>query len=149
MRAKFRKFSKKISCIARARRGCAGLKGPRPDLTMTGRCGFSSSVGSSKIKFRTSFLLRDEVRILIFDDPSEKEKPQCPEFCSAQLYSMHYIIRIQIFVTTCFFLKSFTVLLADLFFANTRHNHRFYMTVLCQKPYLEFHKWNFIIRFPI
>jgi hypothetical protein len=38
--------------------------------------------------------------------------------------------------------KSFTVLLADLFFfANTRPNHRFYMTVLCRKkPYLECYK---------
>ena len=67
----FVKFRKKL-CIARARRGRAGLKGPRPDLTMTGRCHFSSSVGSSKIKIRTSSrnktnwaLLRDEVRILI------------------------------------------------------------------------------------
>ena len=39
-RAGFRKFSGKNSCIARARRGRAGLKGPRPDLTMTGRFSF-------------------------------------------------------------------------------------------------------------
>jgi hypothetical protein len=78
MRAGFRKFSKKNSCIARARRGRAGLKGPRPDLTMTGRCNVASSAGSSKFKIRTSSrnkaqlaLLRDKVRILIFDDPAE------------------------------------------------------------------------------
>jgi hypothetical protein len=34
----FVNFRGKKSCIARARRGRAGLKGPRPDLTMTGRC---------------------------------------------------------------------------------------------------------------
>ena len=34
----FRKFSeRKNTCIARARRARAGLKGPRPDLTMTRR----------------------------------------------------------------------------------------------------------------
>jgi hypothetical protein len=60
--------------MARAAR--AGLKGPRPDLTMTGHCLLSFSAGSSKIKIRTSScnkaqwaLLHDEVRILIFDDP--------------------------------------------------------------------------------
>jgi hypothetical protein len=65
--AVFRKFSKKNSCIARARRARPGLKGPRPDLTMTGRCPLSSSAGSSKIKNWTSsrhkadlFLWRDE-----------------------------------------------------------------------------------------
>ena len=29
----------------------------------------------------------DEVRILIFDDPSEQERKQSPKFCFAQLYS--------------------------------------------------------------
>jgi hypothetical protein len=29
----------------------------------------------------------DEVRILIFDDPSEQERGQSPKFCFAQLYS--------------------------------------------------------------
>ena len=50
-----------------------------------GRCGFSSSAGSWKIKIRTSSLHKangalchDEVRILIFDDPAELEKPQRP-----------------------------------------------------------------------
>ena len=78
MRAGFRKFSKKNSCNARARRGRAGLKGPRPDLTMTGRCDYYSSAGSSNIKIRTSSpykakfaIYGDEVRILIFDDPAE------------------------------------------------------------------------------
>jgi hypothetical protein len=77
-RAGFRNFSKKISCIARPARARAGLKGPRPDLTMTKRCRLSCSAGSSKIKIRTSSrnkaqsaLLRDEVRIWIFDDPAE------------------------------------------------------------------------------
>jgi hypothetical protein len=77
-RAGFRKFSGKNSCIARARRGRAGLKGPRPDLTMTGRCRHQFSVMRSKIKIRTSScnkaqlaLLQNEVRILIFDDPFE------------------------------------------------------------------------------
>ena len=90
----FVNFRKKNSCIARARCGRAGLKGPRPDLTMTGRCDFASSAGSSKIKIWTSSwhkaqlaLCHDEVRILIFDDPAELEKSQCPEFSSAQLYS--------------------------------------------------------------
>jgi hypothetical protein len=52
---------------------------------MTGRCGFYSSAGSSKIKIRTSSrhkaqsaLCRNEVRILIFDDPAELEGPQRP-----------------------------------------------------------------------
>jgi hypothetical protein len=74
MRAGFRKFSKKKnSCIARPRRGRAGLKGPRPDLTMTGRFHAYSSAGSSKIKIRTSSrhkanlaLWRDEVPIFYF-----------------------------------------------------------------------------------
>jgi hypothetical protein len=78
MRAGFRKFSGKKSCIARARRGRAGQKGPRPDLTMTGRFRLYSSAGSSKIKIRTSSpykaqlaLYGGEVRILIFDDLAE------------------------------------------------------------------------------
>jgi hypothetical protein len=80
---------------ARTRRGRAGLKGPGPDLTMTGRCPISFSAGSSKIKIRTSScsqanlaLLHDEVQILIFDDPAELERRQRPEFCSTQLYSI-------------------------------------------------------------
>jgi hypothetical protein len=101
--AGFRKFSGKNSCIARLLRARADLKGPRPDpwpdLTMTGRCKLSSSVGSSKNTIRTSLLYkhgykatlalcRNEVRILIFDDPAEIESLQCPEFCFAQLDSM-------------------------------------------------------------
>ena len=54
-----------------------------------GCCGFSSSAGAPKIKIRTSshqkliqlYGMNDEVRILIFDDPAELEKPQCPKFC--------------------------------------------------------------------
>jgi hypothetical protein len=52
---------------------------------MTGRCPLSFSAGSSKIKIRTSSrhranlaLWRDEVRILIFDDPAENERGQRP-----------------------------------------------------------------------
>jgi hypothetical protein len=48
----------------------------------------------SKIQIRTSSrnkaqlaLLRDEVRILIFDDAAEQERGQRPEFSSAQLDS--------------------------------------------------------------
>jgi hypothetical protein len=75
----FRKFSgKKFMHRARARRGRAGLKGSRPDLTMTGRCDSQNSAGSSKIKIRTSLahkarlaLLANKVQILIFDDPAE------------------------------------------------------------------------------
>ena len=54
----------------------------------------SFSAGSSKIKIQTSSrhkanlaLWRDEVRILIFDDPAEQERGQRPEFRSAQLDS--------------------------------------------------------------
>jgi hypothetical protein len=50
-----------------------------------GRCDSSCSVGSSKIKIRTSSwhkallaLCHDEVRILIFDDPAELEELQRP-----------------------------------------------------------------------
>jgi hypothetical protein len=39
---------------ARVWRTCAGLTGPRPDLTMAGRCSLSFSAGSSKIKIWTS-----------------------------------------------------------------------------------------------
>jgi hypothetical protein len=59
-----------------------------------GRCPHSFSVMRSKIKIRTSSrhnaqlaLWRDEVRILIFDDPAENERGQHPQFSSAQLYS--------------------------------------------------------------
>jgi hypothetical protein len=52
---------------------------------MTGRYDFYRSAGSSKINLRTASrhnaqlaLWRDEVRILIFDDPAELEKPQRP-----------------------------------------------------------------------
>ena len=95
LRAGFRKFSKKNSCIARARRGIPGLKGPRPDLTMTGRCRSYSSARSSKIKIRTSSCnkanlasLQDEVRILIFDDPAELYERKRPQLHSAQLDSI-------------------------------------------------------------
>jgi hypothetical protein len=73
------------------------MHGARGDLTMTGRCGFSSSEGSSKIKIRTSSwhkaqldldLCHDEVRILIFDDPAELEKPQLLKFWFTQLDSI-------------------------------------------------------------
>ena len=73
MRTGFRKFSKKNSCIARTRRDPAGLKGPRSDLTMTGRCDSSSSAGwSPNFDFRWSRRARGVVT---------------PEFCSAQLNS--------------------------------------------------------------
>ena len=72
-------------------RGFDSLPSQNPD---PGRCPLSFSAGSSKIKIRTSSrhkanlaLWRDEVRILIFDDPAENERGQRPEFCSAQLYS--------------------------------------------------------------
>ena len=35
-------------------------------------------------------LFGDEVRILIFDDPTENERSQVPEFCSTQLNSNSY-----------------------------------------------------------
>ena len=64
-----------------------------------GRCPLSFSVIRSKIKIRTSSrnkaqlaLLRDEVRILIFDDPAENERGQCPEFCFAQLDSNNTMV---------------------------------------------------------
>ena len=57
---------------------------PSPDQD-PGRCPLSSSAGSSKIKIRISScskarlaLLHDEVGILIFDDPAELERAQCP-----------------------------------------------------------------------
>jgi hypothetical protein len=56
MRAGFRKFSKQISCIARARRGRAGL-----------------AVYPSQLA-----LCHDEVRFLIFDDPAEQCERQRP-----------------------------------------------------------------------
>jgi len=56
-------------------RGFDSLPSQNPD---PGRCPLSFSAGSSKIKIRTSSrhkanlaLWRDEVRILIFDDPAE------------------------------------------------------------------------------
>jgi hypothetical protein len=74
------------------------LKGPRPDLTMTGRCRSYSSARSAKIKIRTSsrhiaklVLCLDEVRILIFDDPAELYEQQHPEFCFTQLDSTHWL----------------------------------------------------------
>jgi hypothetical protein len=80
--------------MARARLARVGLTGPRPDLTMTGRCRLSCSAGSSKTKIRTSSrhkpnlaLGRDEVRILIFDDPAEQERQKCLKFCFSQLDS--------------------------------------------------------------
>ena len=39
------------------------------------------------IKLTKLALLRDEVRILIFDDPAELAKQKRPKFCSAQLDS--------------------------------------------------------------
>ena len=40
------------------------------------------------IQIRDSWaLLNDEVRILIFDGPAEKERKQRPKFCSTQLNS--------------------------------------------------------------
>jgi hypothetical protein len=73
-------------------RGFDSLPSQDPDR---GRCPLSFSAGSSKIKIRTSSrhkanlaLWREEVRILIFDDPAENERGQHPQFCSAQLYIM-------------------------------------------------------------
>ena len=72
-------------------RGFDSLPSQDPD---PGRCPLYSSAGSSKIKIRTSLankaqlaLLANEVRILIFDDATENERGQRPEFCSAQLNS--------------------------------------------------------------
>ena len=76
-------------------RGFDSLPSQDPD---PGRCRSYSSAGSSKIKIRTSSrnklnlaLLRDEVRILIFDDPAELESWQRPEFRFAQLDSTYVI----------------------------------------------------------
>jgi hypothetical protein len=88
-RAHFRKFSKKKfmhrACVA-CHRGFDILPSLDPN---PGRCDLFSSAGSSKIKIRTSSrskspiaLLRDEVRILIFDDHAEQETSQRPEFVS-------------------------------------------------------------------
>ena len=72
-------------------RGFDSLPSQDPD---PGRCPLSFSVIRSKIKIRTSSrnkaqlaLLRDEVRILIFDDPAENERGQCPQFSSTQIDS--------------------------------------------------------------
>ena len=53
----------------------------------------------SKIKIQTSSrnkaqlaLLRDEVRILIFDDPAENERGQRRKFCFTQLNSTAYYL---------------------------------------------------------
>ena len=54
----------------RRTRASAGLKGPRPDLT---------------ISFMAIWV--DEVRILIFDDPAEQETSQRSQFSSTQLNS--------------------------------------------------------------
>ena len=71
--------------------GFDGLPSMDPDR---GRRKSFCSVGSSKIKIRTSSrhkaklaLWRDEVRILIFDDPAELYEWQRPKFCLTQLYS--------------------------------------------------------------
>ena len=90
----FVKSRKKIIHRARAARprGFDSLPSQDPN---GGRCGSytCSSAGSSKIKIRTSsrhkanlVLWRDEVRILIFDDPAELYERKRPQFRSAQLY---------------------------------------------------------------
>jgi hypothetical protein len=79
-RAGLRNFLGEISFIARARRARAGLTvyPPRIQIRDVAASTKYSSAGSSKIEIRTSSrhkancdLRRDEVRILIFDNPAE------------------------------------------------------------------------------
>jgi hypothetical protein len=72
----------------------------KSDITLPRRRDLYSSVMRSKIKIRTSSrhkaqlaLCLVEVRILIFDDPSENQWRQSPQFSSAQLYSSKFSIQ--------------------------------------------------------
>ena len=79
----------------RARAAWPGAFDSLPSLDPDrGRCTLSFSAGSSKIKIRTSSrhkarlaLWREEVRILIFDDPAENEMGQHMQFRFIQLNS--------------------------------------------------------------
>jgi hypothetical protein len=78
VRAGFRKFSKKNSCIARARRARTGLTVYPPwiqiadvSVARTQSCDRKSKFGLRHATEANLALSRDEVRILIFDYPAE------------------------------------------------------------------------------